>query len=196
MYASFVRKSYSYNFILSVIHGKGEMLLCEYGWVFVEFILEILGQQPGLQLKAALIDHAVTKDRMFKLGVLPFFILQQEAPPRLIVQPMGRSQVDNKIILLDDPLVQAGEDDGVYHEWSKLLHQIQGKVRPSIAIGVQIADIGIKAYHVTSRMKVVVEQRVAEAEQRIDGVGWRTAHASGKAEVLFDQMSEHREIRR
>jgi hypothetical protein len=86
---------------------------------------------------------------MFKLGVLPFFILQQEPPAGFVIQSMGRSQLDHKVVLLDDPLVQTGEDDGVHHEWPKLLHQVQGEVGPPIAIGVQIADVGIKAHHIT-----------------------------------------------
>ncbi len=97
-------------------------------------------------------------------------------------------------IVLDDALVQARQDNGIHHKRPKRLHQIQGEIGLALAVGMQIADVGIEAYHVTGRMEVVVQQRIAEAQQRVGGVSGGPTNPPREAEVLFDQVSEHREI--
>jgi hypothetical protein len=51
---------------------------------------------------------------MLKLSVLPLFILQEEAPTGIGAEPMCPSEFHNKIILLNDAFIDAGQNDGVH----------------------------------------------------------------------------------
>lgn len=47
---------------------------------------------------------------MFGLGVLPLFILQKEAPTGIGSEAVRPSEFNVKIILLNDALINAGQD--------------------------------------------------------------------------------------
>jgi hypothetical protein len=85
--------------------------------------------------------------------------------------------------------------DGIDHNWAELLHEIEGQIGSSVAVSMQIANVGVKADHVTASIQVVMQQRVTKAEHGIDGISRRTPNATRERERLFDQVREHAEIR-
>src|SRR5919198_3835572 len=122
---------------------KRHLLLGLQRWISFKFTLKKFCEQSRLELKASLIADAITKDWMPKLRILALLILEQETPTGIVAEAMCTTQLDDKIILLDDPFVHAGEYHRIDHDGAKLLHQIESQVGASIAIGVQIAHIGV-----------------------------------------------------
>jgi hypothetical protein len=76
-------------------------------WVDVNLALEEFPKESRLQLETALIGHTVTKDGMLELGVLPLFILEEEAPTGIRSEPMCSPEFHVKILLLNDAFIDA-----------------------------------------------------------------------------------------
>jgi hypothetical protein len=83
-------------------------------WIDVELPLEEFPEESRLQLETALIGHTVTKDGMLELGVLALFILEEEAPTGILAEPMCSPELNVKIFLMNDALIEARQHDGVH----------------------------------------------------------------------------------
>src|ERR671936_465405 len=78
---------------------KRHVLLGLQRWISFKFTLKKFCEQPRLELKAALIADAITKDWMPKLRILALLILEQETPTGIVAEAMCTTQLDDKIIL-------------------------------------------------------------------------------------------------
>ena len=79
-------------------------------------------------------------------------------------------------------VVDQVQDDRVGDHRAELLHQIQGQRRPAVAADVVEALVRVEADRAGGREAVLGQQRVGEAQERVDRVAGRAAVPRGEVE--------------
>lgn len=134
---------------------------------------------------------------MLNLRLLAFFILHQKLLAPFRREIVDLSQAHREVPLLDDPLIEATEDDGINNERTKLFHEIKCQRGATVAVGVQVPTVGIKTQHIRRGMHIVRQQRIAKAEEGIDRISRGASHPLGEGESFrLDELIEYSKVGR
>src|SRR3990172_8698187 len=163
--------------------------------IFRDFSGKPLGDEAHLQLQAAPVRRLIFEGRMLHLGVQSLLELGQENAPRRIAQA-ERAQLLDEVVALDHAVVHQGEHDRVGDDRSKLLHDVERHRRLAVLRRMQEADVRIQPDDVHRSHRLVHEQRVGVAQQRVDRVGRRAADALAESPLVVEQLLEDAEVGR
>jgi len=112
-----------------------------------------------------------------EFGVDQSFVFAQEVSSRLVAEPHSAVFRAREFFRRNDAEVEQIDRQPVTDQRAELFHQIERQRTTAETRLVKKSEIGIASDRGQGADRFVVEQRVAETQERIDRIGWRTPGA-------------------